>query len=194
MQLPLAPLNFIAIAIGMWIAIAEKRFDHAGLGGRSMPWLNHGGNYADLFLITMICRFAQPYVGQWSTKTIVLCATIGVGVSALAHMVYATTMPIPGHIIDPRYKGLKRITWGGWYHAAYFAWTVTIILLFFLSSPGAPRLYACLALTAFVPLAIIQPGWEIHRVLEGHGRIDRLGWIQAITAWALIWSVGYTQP
>lgn len=190
----LAPCNFMFVIIGMWIAIFESRFDHTVLGRRSIPWTNHWGNYADLILITAICIFAQPYADHWSIKAIVICATIGIAVSVAAHVVYVKTMPIPGHIIDPRHYGLSKLTWGGWYHAFYFAWALTIIILFFLYCPGAPRLKACIALTMFVPLAIIQPGWEIHRVLEGEGKIDWLGWVQALAAWALIWGIGYNCP
>lgn len=193
----LAMENVFIVLVGGFIAYEEGRFNHTQLGPRSLPWLNHGGMYADLICITALCYFASPYLTESTSHPIVwyavsaVCAFI---ISCLVHVAYYYIQPIPGHIIDPRYYGWARLGWGGWYHVFYFWWALTIILLFFLASPGAPRLGACIALTLFVPLAIWQPGWYNAKVVNGAGVIDAAGWIQAIVIWFLIWGVGYTRP
>ena len=190
----LAVVNLFLVLVSAVIANGEGRLNHAQLGEKSLPWLNHGGMYADLICITALCYFASPYVRVWTGYQIALYAAIGIFISGVAHIFYYYAQPIPGHIIDPRFTGLARLPWGGWYHALYFAWALTTILLFFLATPGAPRLGACIAMTLFVPLAIWQPGWYNAKIFAGTGVIDAAGWIQAIVIWFIIWGVGYTRP
>jgi len=190
----LAVVNVFLVLLSAVIANGEGGLSHAQLGVKSLPWLNHGGTYADLICITALCYFASPYVRAWTGYQIAFYAAIGIFISGLAHVEYYYMQPIPGHIIDPRYAGLARLPLGGWYHSLYFAWTLTIILLFFLATPGAPRLGACIAMTLFVPLAIWQPGWYNAKIVTGTGIIDVAGWIQAVVIWFIIWGVGYTQP
>lgn len=190
----LALVNVFLVFISAVIARIEGRFDHYDMGPKSLPWVAHGGNWADLVLITILCYIANPHTRTWTPGQMAIAVVVGIIVSIGMHVAYYFMQPIPGHIIDTHYKGLARFGLGGLYHCFYTVWAFAIIFLFFVFTPGAPRLGACIVMTLFVPLAIWEPGWYNAKMINGKGIIDAAGWIQAIIIWAIIWGVGYTRP
>jgi hypothetical protein len=190
----LALCNLALCAIALVIAYGEGRMTHGQLGPFSIPYIWHGGIWADWTVITAVCYIAGQYANRWTSHDILVCVTVSAVLSAIMHVAYCYVCPIAGHLVDPRLgTGLARLTWGGWYHALYFVGVLSVILLFYLYTPDAPRLAMSLALTAFVPLAVWQPGWYTAKVmsLTNTGHIDAAGWVQAIAIWAVVWIVGY---
>lgn len=190
----LALCNLALCAIALVIAYCEKKMTHEQMGLESIPYLWHGGIWADWLIITAVCYLASPYIGRWTGHDILVCMTVSVLLSAVIHMAYCYLQPIPGHIVNPHNgSGLARLLAGGWFHALYFVLVLSIILLFYLYTPGVPRLGMSILLTLFVPLAVWQPGWHIAKVMSvtSTGRIDAAGWAKAIAIWGIVWIVGY---
>lgn len=187
----LALLNLVFCTAALLIAYGEGRLTHRQLGNFSIPYVWHGGVWADWTIITAVCYIAGRYANYWNGHDIMVCIAVSAVLSAAMHLAYCHMQPILGHIVDPRFKGLASLTIGGWLHAVYFIWIFSIILLFYLYTPGAPRLAMSLALTAFVPLAVMQPGWYTAKIVYDTGRLDAAGWVQTIMIWGVVWIVGY---
>lgn len=187
----LALCNIALCAIGCAIAYREGRLTHEQLGPDSIPYINHGGMWADWILVTAVAYLAWPYAKDWSTNQIVLCLSASLAVSIIAHLAWASMQTIPGHIIEPSGSDLGKLPIGGWYHLFYMTVSLALVLLFYLCSPGAPLLTVSVLLTIFVVPAVLQPGWYSAKVDAGVGKIDAAGWSISITMWATIWLVGY---
>jgi hypothetical protein len=188
----LALFNLTLCALAYGIAYREDRMTRGQIGPSSIPYIYHGGVWADWTIVTAVCYLASPYLGCWSGEQVRNCMIASAVLSTIMHVTYCYVCPINGHLVDPRYRiRLARLTWGGWLHALYFVYVLSVILLFYLYTPGAPRLWASVLLTAFVPLAVWQPGWYAAKIIHRQGRIDTAGWIQAVIILAILWLGGY---
>lgn len=187
----LALLNLVLCALGYAIAYRENRLTHGQLGPDSIPYINHGGMWADAMLITIVAYLAWPYAKSWSTNEVVICLSASLAISMIAHVAWASMQTIPGHIIEPSGSDLGKLPIGGWYHMFYMTVSLALVLLFYLCSPGAPRLAVSILLSILVIPAVMQPGWYSAKIVDGIGRVDAAGWTISICMWATIWLVGY---
>ena len=188
----LALWNFLFVAAGALIAFLDGRLTHDQMGPRAIPWINHGGNWADLIIMTIVCGLISPYTANvplTSQKTIIIVSVL---VTAIAHAFWAMMQTIPGTVVDPNIP--LRLPLSGWWHTLYMIWILTLILTFFLECPGAPRFWVCASLTLFIIPAIMQPGWYVYKISEGTGRVGLASWLISAMMFILIWAVGFTRP
>ncbi len=183
-----ALLNLALCAIGYAIAYREERWSHGQMGPRSLPYLKHGGMWADWFLLTPIAYIVQDSILQsWTPEKLTISFVSATVVSIIAHIFWAWLQPIPGHIVDPRQH---RLPVGGYYHMAYTAIALGLILQFYLFTPEADKLAVSILLTVWVVPSTIQPGWYVAKVTTGKGKIDGTSWTASTILWVVIW-IGY---
>lgn len=190
----LALLNLALVIIGYAIAYREGRWNHEQLGNKSIPYLNHGGMWADLIILTIVAGYIDPYKYVWTQDQILTCLSISLAISIIAHIIWSKHQTIPGHIIEPSKKGLLKMPWGGWYHLVYMTIALATVLLFYIYTPEAPKHHVSVWLSAFViPTTIFVGGYiwkKSHPMRHYNPRGDI---IIIIIFWAIIWLVGYTE-
>jgi len=184
--------NVLAVLIGSLIALFEGRFDHAQMGPKALPWLNHGGTWADLVLVSIIMALVMSYWSQWKSEDIVKYGIICGLISVAFHLMWAKTMPIASHIVEPKVFSQPV----GFYYHLLYTWVVLtpIVLFYFATPPGASKFWVSLLLTIYLPVAVMQPGWYVNKVVHGQGKIDLMAWAVTGVVLVLIWGVGYRRP
>lgn len=184
----LALFNVIFVLLGAVIAFFEERFwDSQFESPRCMSWVQHGGMWADLLIISAIAWIVSPYLSDVTSRIMVLSIIAGIVASFLMHMMYIKWVTFQTHMIDPtKPYGFRRLTWGGWYHMCYMAVVIAIIVMYFVGT-DANKFWVSVLLSVFIIPAVLQPGWYAHRLLEGRGYVDANGWVQAIALLVVIW-------
>ena len=191
----LALCNMNLVIFGGIIAYAEGKWSHKSMGLKSIPFKNHGGMWADFFLLTPVAYLIAPFVLSWTGTQIAISLAISSVISIIAHIAWTKLQPIPGHIIDPQAKGWRKLTLlGGWYHMAYMTVALAMIMMFYLCSPGAPRFWVSVFLSILIPVGSVGVGYYIDKVLGKGFKIDKVGWTLSIVMWIVIWTIGYPQP
>ncbi|MFA6410439.1 MAG: hypothetical protein WCW26_02570 [Candidatus Buchananbacteria bacterium] len=185
----LAILNVIVVLFSGAIAYWEGRLTHKQLGKKSIPWWCHGGVWADLLLLTPVIYYLAPLGKEWPIFSILYYGATSIIVTAACHVVYALTQPIPGHVVEPTSSGLGKFPFGGCWHFGYATIILALILLFYLqpSAMDKPALQVSILLTAYTPLAVIQPGWYIHKIVEEKGYLDLQGFLVSALLVGAVW-------
>ncbi|NUM25484.1 MAG: hypothetical protein HUU49_02535 [Candidatus Buchananbacteria bacterium] len=177
--------NIALVLVGAAIAGLEGRLSHRQLGSKSIPWLAHGGMWADLVLISTMAYFIGPQLSDVSPRMFVFAGVVGILASIVMHLAYVQWADLSGHIVEPSNQGLNKLTAGGWYHLAYMALVITAIVAYY-AGTSANKFWVSLLLVAFIIPAVWQPGWYAHKLHHGYGRIDANGWGQAAVMVILI--------
>ncbi len=98
--------------------------------GYGIPWLYHGGMWADATIMTAIIAFTSSRYGHvWSAKDCLLWAAVSLAVAFLACWVYDKSAIPESHTI-----GGKR-TMTGWVHLWYTAYAIWFVFMFYFATP-----------------------------------------------------------
>jgi len=183
-----AILNACIVLFSGLVAYWEGRLTHKQLGEKSIPWLWHGGVWADLLLLTPVIYYISPFFQEWEMNQVVMYGLISIGVTAICHLLYAKTQPIAGHIVEPKGLGFGKLPIGGWYHFAYATVILAVVALFYLQ-PGTekPTMAVSILLTAYTLVSVIQPGWYTHKIVDGKGYLDLQGFLVSALLVGAIW-------
>lgn len=166
-------INTIAVLISAVIAFSEKRLTTKQMGLRSIPWVKHGGTWADLFIMGPILGFIMPYGKQMADHDpmILGSALIAIAITIICHTVWALTQDIPGHITNQKNKETQKLimenySLGEAYHILYMSTVLWMIIDFFWINfqehSNSFRIVSVL-LSVFIIPAVIQPGLFCNR-------------------------------
>lgn len=180
-----AAVNFILVGLGAVIANTDGRLTFEQMGPKSLPWIAHGGVWADLLILTPVIGLAMAKAGTWPAKGVIINLIVCIVVTILCHVMWAKAQPLPGHIVEP-INGGQVVMMGGYYHAVYMAVVMWIIVNYFTLTPSI-NLWVPVLMTIFVIPSTLQPGWMVNKILHGRGSIDAVGWIVSAVIWCAIW-------
>jgi len=135
-----------------------------------MGFLNHGGMWGDLIIMSTASGIMFPYANKiWTVVLPVTC--IAVGVTIVAHMQWAKWSRNDGvteHVFPTHETGkwYQDISVAGWMHAIVMTALLSLTLLYAVSpAPRSVVLAASLLITVQVFLGLVQPGWYCTRKL-----------------------------
>jgi hypothetical protein len=130
----------------------------------TMGFLNHGGMWGDLIIMSVVTGLAFPYFVR--SRILVLSSLfIALVVTIIAHVQWAKSFRhdgITGHMFPTYETGIwyLDISGAGWMHVLLMAMLLMVILMYAVSPLPVNVLVAVsLLLTAHVFLATVQPGW-----------------------------------
>jgi hypothetical protein len=129
-----------------------------------MGFLNHGGMWGDLIIMSVATGLAFPYLLR-SRGLALSSLVIAVLATIIAHVHWAASMRhdgTTGHMFHTCVSG----TWyldlsrAGWMHVIVMATLLTVALMYAVSPvPVKVVVAVSVLLTAHVCLAMMQPGW-----------------------------------
>lgn len=180
-------VNAILVLFEGIIAMHEGYMSHTQMGEKSLPWLNHGGSWADLIIISIVIAMIIPYRLRWKRRDIILCGILSAIITIACHVWWAISMPISSHIINISGQWFSKLTIGGYYHLVYMWIVLAIIILYYFATPSAPKKAVSIWLGIYVVPAIIQPSYYIYEIT---GVDNLLTWPTAVIVWILIILVG----
>lgn len=125
-----------------------------------MPFVAHGGMWADLIIVPVICGLIWNYM-QAPLQTAVACIAGALTATIVMHAAWGADKRTTGHMW-PNHR--NRCWWldlstAGWMHVLYM-WVVLSLLFMYAVSPPAPASITWavgILLTIFTPLAVILP-------------------------------------
>lgn len=130
----------------------------------TMGFLNHGGMWGDLIIMSVVTGFVFPYLVR--SRIYALSALfIAFTVTVIAHILWAKWMQsdaITGHMFPTHETGkwYLDMSGAGWMHVVVMTALLTVVLIYAVSSVPVNVLFAVsLLLTVHVFLATVQPGW-----------------------------------
>lgn len=130
----------------------------------TMGFLNHGGMWGDLIIMSLVNGFVLPYIAR--SRFVVFAALfVACVVTIITHTKWAEGMRIDGvtgHMFPTHQAGVwyADLSIAGWMHVLVMAILLTVVLMYAVSpTPANVVLTVSLLLTAHVFVGTVQPGW-----------------------------------
>lgn len=159
-------------------------------GPITMGFINHGGMWGDLLLMSVVVGMVTPYVWDEHRTLRLILALLALGITILAHVLWAQyfrTAGITGHMWPDH---IFRSWWldmstSGYLHVAIMTWFLTTIFLYIAYPVSSATVWWVSGLlTVHVFLGTVQPGWYCTRKLWTWGNFA-----PPLVCTALIWVV-----
>jgi len=160
-----------------------------------LPFWKHSGNWADLFLLSVVNGLIWNYCWQYLTaspKVLLTIIPISLIATIVAHWFWFCSQNITSWVwLDPTEGFLWGMSVSGRLHVVLMTAELTLLITYALFLSGVPNstIWAvAILLTVFCPLAILGPC----RAITGKW-IDYQGGITLIGALGLIWGISLTK-
>lgn len=151
----------LAVMISGVVSILDGTFTNQRV---TMGFLNHGGMWGDLLIMSVAVGFVAP--GIKTSRTCFLASLLSaLAITVFAHAQWARLFlkdGVTGHMFPTHMTGVWYLDMSGpgWMHVAVMAGLLTSMIMY-ASSPVTPQvvLIVSILVTVHVCLATLQPGW-----------------------------------
>ena len=151
----------LAVSISGIASFLEGTFTNKKV---TMGFLNHGGMWSDLIVLSAVTGLVFPYLLR-SQLYIFLSLTIAMIITVIAHIQWAKWMQndaITGHVFPTHKTGIWYLDMSvaGWLHVAVMTALLAILLMYAISPlPKKVILVVSILLTLHIFLGMVQPSW-----------------------------------
>ena len=176
----------LAVTISGMASFLEGTFTNKKI---TMGFLNHGGMWSDLIILSVVTGLVFPYLLR-NQSCVFLSLIIALIITIIAHIQWAKWMQndaVTGHIFPTHKTGIwyLDISVSGWFHVVVMTVLLGVLLMYVVSPfPQKVVFVVSLLLTVHIFLGMVQPSWY------SAGKL----WLwknfsQPLCVVALIWSV-----
>jgi hypothetical protein len=174
-------ISVAAVVLSGAIAWSERQWTKRP--GLAMGFVNHGGMWSDLLLLSMANAVIVPHltVGWWLAPALLLAAAASLGVHRHWYHPASSGVECPGsresaartavaadsasggdHMWPSHTQGVwwQDLSCAGWAHVVYVIGELTLLIGFLLHPAPAPVvLFVAAIFTIHVPIGLLQPRW-----------------------------------
>jgi hypothetical protein len=128
--------------------------------GLAMGFVNHGGMWSDLILLSMANAAIVPHLtAGWWMAAAALLATVA---SVWVHIHWYSPDGATDHMWPARVQRVwwRDLSWAGWAHVVYVVAELTLLAGFlFQVVPDDVVIFVAVIFTIHVPIGLLQPRW-----------------------------------
>lgn len=172
----LYPLFCLPVFVQAYLSYRDKFFTlgqmHSRGISRGLPFVRHIAMWSDALLFSSLAAFVvAAHASRWTMEAVVFSAAAGILLSVLMHYSFYVRRSLRG---PHAHSGA--LTAAGYVHLLYMAAGLTVVFLFYLSTPGlaVQEMWIVTGLLiihvffgSLLPLHIMRPRWFSERDTPG---------------------------